>query len=252
MADLEFPALPGWTEYAAAVQRYSDLVAERREHATVLDALERGEDAARRADDAAQAAALLAGAKDPGRKHHTRWESDLKAARNHARVLESATTQQAQAVLAMLTGDPDRAAQVAADAAEAARLTYVGMLDGLLAARDAYWRARAVAGWVRDGLTEGRRYKPTGAPPSLTDTGRYRPGATPADPVNAQRALAGFRAEVGPEPEPSPVAGYRVQREVDVRGVDDWTRGTRSAIDSVTYRPVPVDAQGRPVVLEDR
>lgn len=64
-ATREFPALPGWTEYETAVQRYRDLVAERRQHADTLDALERGEAEAVKADDAAQAAAMLAGERTP-------------------------------------------------------------------------------------------------------------------------------------------------------------------------------------------
>jgi hypothetical protein len=57
---------------------------------------------------------------------------------------------------------------------------------------------------------------------------------------------SGFRAEVDPAPEPSPVVGYRLQRSQEVRGVDDGT-GRRSVVASVTYTPIPVDAQGRPV-----
>jgi len=245
-ATREFPALPGWTEYETAVQRYRDLVAERRRHADTLDSLERGEAEAVKADDAAQAAAMLAGEKDPGRKHHTKWKRDLDAARERARVLEAAVTQQGDAVMALLTGDPDRAAEVAEAAAEAAREVYKGMLDGLLDARDAFWRARQVTAWLRDGAPVGRRYKASGAPPSLEDTREYAHGAVRPEPINARRALAGFRAEVDPAPEPSPVVGYRVQRSQEVRGVDDGT-GRRSVVDSVTYTPIPVDAQGRPV-----
>ena len=246
----EFPALPGWTEYDTAVQRYRDLVAERRQHADTLDALERGEAEAIKADDAAQAAAMLAGDKDPGRKHHTQWKRDLEAARTKARVLESAVAQQGDAAMALLTGDPDRATEAAEAAAEAARETYAGMLEGLLEARDAYWRARQVIGWLRDGAPVGRRYKPSGAPPSLEDTREYAHGAHRPEPINARRALAGFRAEVDPEPEPSPIVGWRTKRTVDVRGVDDMTTGSRSAVDSITHTAYPVDAQGRRVPPE--
>jgi hypothetical protein len=247
MADTrEFPALPGWTEYEAAVQRYRDLVAERRQHADDLTALERGEDEATKADDQAQATAMLAGDKDPGRKHHTKWKAEREAARTRARVLAAAETSQAEAVLALLGAQPDRAAEAAQDAADAAREAYAATLDGLLEARDAYWRTSRVIGWLADGLPVGRRYKPSGAPPSLQDPREYRPGAVLPEPISARRALAGFRLEVDPEPEPSPVVGYRVQRSQDVRGVDDMT-GRRSAIDSITYTPIPVDAQGRRV-----
>lgn len=242
----EFPALPGWAEYETAVQRYRDLVAERRQHGDTLDTLARGEVEAVQADDAAQAAAMLAGDKDPGRRHHTRWKRDLEAARTRARVLEQAVTQQGEAVIALLTGDPDKAAETAEAAAEAARQTYAGMLDGLLDARDAYWRARQVTGWLTDGARTGRKYKVSGAPPSLEDTREYGLGATPPEPINARRALAGFRAEVDPEPEPSPVAGWRTRRDLDVRGADDMT-GRRSAVDSVTLTAYAVDAQGRRV-----
>jgi len=243
----EFPALPGWTEYETAVQRYRDLVAERRQHADTLDALERGgEDRATKADDAAQAAAMLAGNKDPGRKHHAQWKRDLEAARTRARVLDQAVTQQADAAMALLRAEPDEAAEVARAAAEAARETYAAMLEGLLEARDAFWRASRVVGWLAEGPATGRRYKASGAPASLEDTREYAHGATRPEPINARRALAGFRAEVEDTPEPSPVTGWRTQRSQDVRGVDDGT-GRRSAVDSVTYTPVPVDAQGRPV-----
>ena len=242
----EFPALPGWTEYEAAVQRYRDLVAERRQHGDHLAALEGGEDDATKADDQAQAAAMLAGDKDPGRKHHTKWKAEREAARTRGRVLAAAETSQAEAVLAVLNADPDKATEVAQAAADAAREVYAGMLEGLLEARDAFWQCSRVVGWLTTGPRTGRRYKPSGAPPSIQDPGQYRPGAVQPDPINARRALAGFRMEVDPEAEPSPVVGYRVQRSEDVRGVDDLT-GRRSATDSITYTPVPVDAQGRRV-----
>lgn len=248
MADLTFPALPGWAEYDAAVQRYTELLTQRRTHAAVLEDLEGGEAEAIRADDEARAAALLAGDKDPGPKHHTKWKRDRDAARDHARVLATAITQAAQAVGDLLDAEPDQALQAATDAVEAARQEYDDRMDGLLEARDAFWRARAVIGWLNDGRTLGRAYKPAGAPPSLVDPRSMRPGAIRvSDPVNAERALAWFRAETDADPEPAQVAGYRVRRDVEVRGADDWTKGTRSAVDSITYRPVPIDAQGNPV-----
>lgn len=192
---------------------------------------------------------MLAGDKDPGRKHHTKWKAERDAARAKARVLEAAVTQQADAIAALLRSEPEKAAQVAQDAADAAREVYAGMLEGLLEARDAYWRASRVLGWLSGGLPAGLRYKHSGAPASVQDPGVYRPGSVQPEPINARRALAGFRLEVDPEPEPSPIVGYRVQRSQDVRGVDDMT-GRRSAIDSITYTPIPVDAQGRPVTRE--
>lgn len=242
-----FPALPGWTEYETAVQRYSNLAVERREHSTVLEALERGGADAAKADDDAQAAAMLAGGKDPGRKNTTRWKADLEAARTRARVLASAETQQADAITALLRSEGERAATIAQAAAEAARERYAGVLDGLLAVRDEFWQAQRVVGWLEHDLPVGRRYKATGAPPSLVDTRQYGMGAVQPESVQARRALAGFRAEVDAEPEPSEVVGYRVRRIQDVRGSDDPRTGGRSAVDSQTYTPVPVDAQGREV-----
>lgn len=242
-----FPALPGWSEYDTAVQRYRDLVVERSTHAPVLDALEVGGAEAARAEDDAQGAAMLAGGKDPGRKHTAKWKADLEAARNRARVLASAETQQAEAIVALLRADPERAAAVAEAAAEAARDAYAGTLDGLLDARDAFWRARNVAGWITDGLPQGRRYKGTGAPPSLVERRTFAPGGVYAEPVRAVRALAGFRAEVEPEPETSEVVGYRMRRDQEVRGSDDPRTGSRSAVVSQSFTPVPVDARGREV-----
>lgn len=85
----------------------------------------------------------------------------------------------------------------------------------------------------------------------MQDPREYGPGAMAPEPVNARRVLAGFRLEVDPEPEASPVVGYRTRRSQDVRGFDDMT-GRRSAVDSVTLTAYPVDAQGRRVPPDDR
>ena len=244
----KFPQVAGWVEYVSAIQAYDDLDARSRTHAPVLEALERGAgDHAAKADDTAQATALRSGRKDPGRVHTAKWKADLEAARNLSRVLAEALAQQEGAVLAMLSDDPEQASQFAQEAAEAAREAYAAMLDSLLEVRGEFWRAAGVVSWLTTGRRQGRRYKGTGAPLALVDPRHYRSGAEAAEPMQATRALAGFRAEVEPSEEPSRVAGYRIRRTEDLRGYDDPATGRRSSVDSVTFTPIPVDAGGREI-----
>lgn len=65
--------------------------------------------------------------------------------------------------------------------------------------------------------------------------------------MRADHALAGFQAEMDPPAGPSEVVGYRVRRDREVRGFDDPRKGTRSALDTETFTPVPVDARGKVV-----
>ncbi|WP_152191717.1 hypothetical protein [Georgenia satyanarayanai] len=244
MTTTKFPALAGWSEYTDAVQAYSDLETQRRAHGPVLEALERGKADAMKADDAAQAEALRSGGKDPGRKHTVKWEKDLEAARNRARVLSQALEQQEQAVMALLR-DTERAAQAVDQPVEDAAEAYEAAVDALLAARDTYFRATRARTWVLEGVPAGRRFKGAGsAPPTLTDP-RVAAGTVSVweelpEPTVAAKVLEAFRVEADSH---RPKAPREETRRV-LRKVPDF-RG--EATDSMTYRSIPVDAAGKPL-----
>lgn len=224
-----FPPLPTWTAYTEAVQAFTDLLADLREAQGDLARLQSGADEAAAKDDAAQATALRSKAKDPGRMFTKAHADDLEATRTRVRVLTEAQAQQEAVVRALLAGQPDEAQKAAQDVMDAATEGYEKAVEGLLAARDTFWQATAVTGWVSAPTS---RYKGGRAPVVLRDDRVIRNPFEERVEVMADRALDGFRSEIHP-----------TQKRETARYVQKTTRDEIGG--EVTKRFIGVDRQGR-------
>lgn len=91
-----YPNLEGWEEYARAVQAYGELLEEERSLGAKLGELPNLQRQAEAADDQAQAAAMRAGEKDPGRKASEKAKADAEKARTWLRAVREAIEQQTQ------------------------------------------------------------------------------------------------------------------------------------------------------------
>lgn len=184
------PDLPGWPEYAQAVEKRDRLAADLVQAQNLADRLRREVHDARDTDDRAAAEAIASGKTRPPRKAEQANRAATEDAEAAARALEIALRRLDGQVMDLLRREKDRAAQAADDALEQAREQYEQAIAHLTAARDAFHAAKVATAWV--GNPGARRWKRSPAPP-LHIPGVVRPNG---EPLNIGSVLTALEAEV--------------------------------------------------------
>lgn len=183
------PTLTAWPEYDAALAKRDGLAADARAASDEVTRLRQEQPAAHAADDQAQAAAVVAGAKDPGRRASEKVKADLEAAEHKAKILNQAAEAQDQAVVNLLHADLETARGAADTARQEAAEAYAAAVTALAAARQTYYAATSVTGWLNSGAR--RAWKAAGSP-GLAVAGVVTANG---EPVAVDRLLAALRAE---------------------------------------------------------
>lgn len=210
--EMTFPVLHGWNQYDDALASYEKLVAERREIGARLEELPSLRREAQAADDTAQADAIRAGGKDPGRKKSDALKAEAEATQIHLRVLSEAIEHQRAAVLALLASDA--AGDVARATAEHASQVYGNALEELLAARERFHAAKRTTAWLKDTSSKPMwtapaprlpiGLLPNGAMVSMNGTGGHAGVTGNGEPFDPAPVFQAMRDEANP-PTPEPV-----------------------------------------------
>ena len=229
MAAKTYPRL-GWDEYAQAVQAYENLRREERELGAKLGEQPQRQRRAQQADDTAQAAALRAGERDPGRKASEKAKAEAEATKTRLRVVGEATVQQAAHLDQLLASDAaqDMARATSAHAAQ----VYAEALDALLAARESFWAARRTAAYLSGESTKPMweappprlpiGMLPNGALVSMNGTGSAGGLTGNGEPLDPTPVFQAMREEATPPKPKAPEHGrWRSRQMVNAQGIPE-------------------------------
>lgn len=230
MAEKTYTHLEGWEEYAQAVQAYGELIAESRAIGARLADLPKLQRQARDADDTAQATAMRAGEKDPGRKRSDALKAETEKAQTRLRVLSQAIEQQTAELDRLLAADEAR--DVAMATTEAARQRYADALEALLAAREDFWAAKRTQSWLTGELTKAMwnappprlaiGLLPNGAMVSMNGTGTAGGLTGNGEPLDPAPVFQAMREEYAPqEPQAAQTGRWRTRQVVTDQGVPE-------------------------------
>lgn len=194
------PALLQFEAIGDAVKRITELSERLRAERQTVDRARTEVDAAKAADRAALAQALVDGKPDPGAKATAKAEARRDQAQRMTEALTEALENAGRQLARTIQEETPRLLTEAQARMDTAREAYVARIDELAAAHRELQEAAATVGWLKE--SGMGRYRPTAylahAPIPITDAG----------PTAILAILDGLRAGVAP-PAPKPKPQHR-------------------------------------------